>query len=269
MPRPLDRAPSPRLPRTRRRPPPWAIAFAAFGLVPAGAALAAGHPAPIEALEREGLEVFGEFDAPGDLTGYAASHQGQPMTVFVTADGQHAIVGNLIDGEANNLSTAPLERLVQGPQDARTWQELGDSAWIADGDADAERIVYVFTDPNCPYCRRLWQESRPWVEAGRVQLRHVMVGILDPQSPRQAISMLAADDPSAVLAAHESGTPVTVMDKLPRHLEEQLQGNHQLFRGFGMIATPGVVYRRDGQLEMTQGLPEPDQLDVIMGSPRP
>ena len=109
------------------------LAAVAFGLMPLSSVEAEDHPAPIEALEEEGLEVHGEFDAPGGLSGFAASHRGQPMTIFVTEDGEHAIVGNLIDADANNLSEAPLERLVRGPQDETTWQSLEDSAWIADG----------------------------------------------------------------------------------------------------------------------------------------
>nr|WP_300306294.1 thiol:disulfide interchange protein DsbG [Halomonas sp.] len=243
-----------------------ALASAAFGLLPTATALAKDYPAPLEALEQEGLEIFGEFDAPGGLTGYAASHQGQPMTVFVTPDGEHAIVGNLIDSEANNLSNEPLERLVQGPQDKATWQQLENSAWIADGNENAERIVYVFTDPNCPYCKKFWEKARPWVESGKVQLRHVMVGILDPQSPRQAVTMLAADDPAAVLAAHESGeTTVSPMEQLPREWEVKLQGNHELFNRLGMIATPGLVYQNEGHMEMAQGMPQEDLFNTIMG----
>lgn len=242
------------------------VAAAAFGLLPFQTSFAADYPAPIEALQREGLEVHGEFDAPDGLTGYAASHQGQPMTIFVTADGEHAIVGNLIDSEANNLSEAPLERLVQGPMDDAAWQDLGDSAWIADGSDDAERIVYIFTDPNCPYCTQFYHDSRPWVESGKVQLRHVMVGILDPASPRQAVTMLAAEDPSAMLEAHENGDKVEPMNNLPRDLEQRLQDNHNLFYGFGMVATPGIVYYNGDKLEMSQGAPTPEQLVTIMGS---
>ncbi|WP_261397621.1 thiol:disulfide interchange protein DsbG [Halomonas sp. DP8Y7-3] len=263
-PRRPDAPSRPRYPRSF-----MTLAAVAFGLLPLSSVEAKDYPAPIEALEKEGLEVHGEFDAPGGLEGYAASHRGQPMTIFVTADGEHAIVGNLIDGEANNLSEEPLERLVQGPQDEAVWQELADSAWIADGDPDASRTVYVFTDPNCPYCTRLWQMTRPFVESGEVQLRHVMVGILDPASPRQAVTMLAADDPSAALAAHEGGDPITPMRQLPRDLEQRLQSNHELFRGFGMVATPGMVYRHDGKVEMTQGLPGQALFETIMGSASP
>lgn len=262
--------PSPRFPPLRRLAlrghTRLKLLAAAFGLMPLQVTMAADYPAPIEALQQEGLEVHGEFEAPNGMTGYAASHRGQPMTIFVTADGEHAIVGNLIDSQANNLSQAPLERLVQGPMDDALWQDLGNSAWIADGSDAAPRIVYAFTDPNCPYCTRLYHDSRPWVESGRVQIRHVMVGILDSSSPRQAVTMLAAADPSAMLAAHENGHRVEPMPDLPRDLEQRLQDNHELFYRLGMVATPGIVYYNGDTLEMSQGIPSPEQLSVIMGS---
>jgi thiol:disulfide interchange protein DsbG len=45
---------------------------------------------------------------------------------------------------------------------------LQNSSWIADGSIGARRVVYVFTDPNCPYCNKFWAEARPWVQAGKV-----------------------------------------------------------------------------------------------------
>lgn len=248
--------------------PPLSRALLPAALLLPLAAAAEEPPAPLAALEAQGLTVHGRFAAPGGLDGYAASANGQAMTVFVTADGEHAVVGNLVDAEGNNLSTAPLERLVHGPQDAETWASLADSAWIADGRDDAERIVYVFTDPNCPYCRQFFQAARPWIEAGAVQLRHVMVGILERDSPRLAISLLAADDPSAALAAHEAGTPVEPLDALPRRWELALQENHTLMERLGLVATPGLAYRVDDRLRTAQGMPSGERLAEILG-PRP
>ncbi|MGO2132171.1 MAG: thiol:disulfide interchange protein DsbG [Halomonas sp.] len=237
--------------------------------VSAGSALAEEIPAPIAALEDEGLTIHGTFDAPSGLTGYAASMQGRELAVYLTSDGKHAIIGNMVDADGNNLSTEPLERLVTGPQNALDWEALGESAWIADGDDSAERIVYTFTDPNCPFCSRFWQSARPWIDAGDVQLRHVMVGILQRDSPRLAISMLAADDPASTLNAHESGSPVEPLDSLSREWEMELQKNHDLMKSFGLHATPSILYMEDGKLQMSQGAPNKNKLEEIMGSAKP
>ncbi|WP_051234169.1 thiol:disulfide interchange protein DsbG [Halomonas halocynthiae] len=237
--------------------------------VSAGSTLAEEIPAPIAALEDEGLTVHGTFDAPSGLTGYATSMQGRELSVYLTSDGEHAIIGNMVDADGNNLSTEPLERLVSGPQNALDWQALEESAWIADGDDEAQRTVYTFTDPNCPFCSQFWQSARPWIDAGDVQLRHVMVGILQRDSPRMAISMLAADNPSQALNAHESGDPIEPLESLSREWEMELQKNHDLMKSFGLYATPSILYMEDGKLLSSQGAPAPDKLEEIMGSPAP
>ena len=72
--------------------------------------------------------------------------------------------------------------------------------WIADGRESAPRTV--FTDPNCPYCNKLWADARPCVDAGKRQLRHVMVGILTPTSAGKAAALLGAKDPAAAMDTH-------------------------------------------------------------------
>lgn len=227
-------------------------------------------PAPIQALVDQGLEVHARFEAPGGLDGFAASHRGREMAVYLTPDGEHAVVGTLIDAQGNDLSAAPLDEHVRSGQEAEVWQELEQSHWIRDGDPDAERILYTFTDPNCPYCARFHEQSRPWVEAGRVQLRHVMVGILRQDSPAKAAALLGADDPVAALQQHQDSDAGIEASPQPREIEERVRANNQLFEGLGLMATPTTYFRRDdGRLEQVQGAPDEARLIEMMGSPRP
>lgn len=225
-------------------------------------------PGPVQALVEEGLEIHGEFEAPGGLAGYAASHQGREMTVYVTADGQHAIVGTMIDAEGNDLSEAPLDELVRAPQEGQVWQQLEQSHWIQDGQADAPRVLYTFTDPNCPYCRQFWEQARPWVEAGEVQLRHIMVGILQPDSPAKASALLGAEDPEAALHDHSGGNSVAPSAQ-PRHIEDKVYRNNQLFDELGLYATPTTVYRHEGRLQRVDGMPNEARLHEMMGGEAP
>lgn len=134
------------------------LAAPGFGL----AAQAKDWPAPIKAIEAQGVEVIGTFEAPGGLTGYA---------------GQKS-----------------LEKLVSKPMTERVWTQLEQSTWIGDGKSNAPRTVYTFTDPNCPFCNKFWNDARPWIASGKVQLRYVMVAILGATSPGKAAALLAAKD---------------------------------------------------------------------------
>lgn len=227
-------------------------------------------PAPVQALVDEGLQIHAEFTAPGGLSGFAASHSGREMTVYLTPDGEHAVVGTLLDAEGNDLSAAPLDEHVRSGQEDAVWQQLEESHWIQDGDPQAPRVIYTFTDPNCPYCVRFHEQSRPWVEAGEVQLRHVMVGILRSDSPAKAAALLGAEDPAAALQAHQDSDEGIAGSAQPREIEEQVYANNQRFEGLGLMATPTSYYRNDeDRLEKVEGAPSEKRLEDMMGSPRP
>ena len=244
------------------------------GLVGTSASVADDLPAPIQALADQGLEIHGQFEAPGGLRGYGASVQGQDMAIYLTPDGEHAVVGTLMDSEGNDLTEAQLDEHVRAPLEEQTWQLLSESHWIQDGNVDAPRVIYTFTDANCPYCRQLWQDVRPWVEAGQVQLRHIMVGVLAPDSPGKAAALLGADDPAAMLHAHESGQQELEASAQPREIEEQVFTNNQLFEELGLYATPTSVFQRETEngnvrLDRIQGIPSDERLIEMMGSEAP
>ncbi|CAH1043909.1 thiol:disulfide interchange protein DsbG [Halomonas sp. TD01] len=230
-------------------------------------------PAPVQALANQGLTIHGQFEAPGGIRGYGASVQGQDMAIYLTPDGDHAIIGTLMDSQGNDLTEAQLDEHVRVPLEAQTWELLEESHWIQDGDENAPRVIYTFTDANCPYCRQLWQQSRPWVEAGDVQLRHIMVGILAPNSPALAATLLGADDPSAALHDHSKGDALSASAQ-PRDIEEQVYANNQLFEELGLYATPTSAFQRetdsgDLRIDRIQGLPSNERLIEMMGSESP
>jgi len=226
-------------------------------------------PAPIKALEAKGVEVIGTFEAPGGLTGYAGIAQQQPLAIYLTADGKHAIIGSMIDAKGVDLSQEPLSRLVSKPMSEKIWKALEGSTWIADGVKNAPRVIYTFTDPNCPYCNKFWNEARPWVKAGKVQLRHVMVGILGPTSPGKAAALLSAQDPQTALTEHEqqhgSGGIKPLAQVSPK-VRAQLDANQSLMQQLGFSATPTILYKdANGNLQNMQGAPSAEMLSKILG----
>ncbi|WP_404416532.1 thiol:disulfide interchange protein DsbG [Vreelandella aquamarina] len=229
-------------------------------------------PAPVDALTERGIEIHSQFSAPGGLTGFGASAQGREMAIYLTPDGEHAIVGTLMDSEGNDLTAPQLDEHVRAPLEAQTWQLLEESHWIQDGDPQAPRVVYTFTDPNCPYCQQLWEAARPWIEAGEVQLRHIMVGILKAQSPAQAAALLGDDRPSEALTAHKLGEEIAVSAQ-PRDIEQQVLDNNQLFEELGLYATPTSAFQRRTQedvvrIERIEGMPSQQRLEEMMGGAR-
>ncbi|TDV88305.1 thiol:disulfide interchange protein DsbC [Halomonas alkaliantarctica] len=226
-------------------------------------------PAPIQELEQQGLTIHGEFDAPDGLTGYAGSARGQAVAAYLTSGGEHAVIGTLINAEGQDVSAERLEQLVNGPRNAELWQEMAGQNWVRDGDKEAPRIVYTFSDPNCPYCRQLWDDAQPWVESGDVQVRHLMVGILKADSPEKAAAILNADNPGEALAEHyrNGAMPENQGDD---QSEQWVSENTQLMRDGQLHATPATFYQDDnGDVHSVMGAPSPDKLRAIMGSDAP
>ncbi len=241
----------------------------AFAMLGAPVLHAQTLPEPIRQLQDKGAVIKGRFDAPAGLRGYAAEYQGNGIALYLTADGQHALVGSLFDAKGQDLSAEPLQRLVHGPLDEAALASLEKSAWIADGQADAPRIVYVFSDPNCPYCNMFWHQARPWVESGKVQLRHVMVGIIRQDSLGKSAALLAAKDPVKALAEHEQagkGSTLEPLASVAQAIQEKLENNLALMQSLGVSATPAIFYRDDqGRLQRQQGAPSTQALTAILG----
>ncbi len=233
------------------------------------AAPAENWPAPIKALEAQGVEVIGRFDAPGGLKGYAAMMQQQPLAIYLTADGKQAIVGTMVDAKGANLSQEPLDRLVSKPMAEKIWGQLEKSTWIIDGSKNAPRVIYAFTDPNCPYCNKFWNDARPWVKAGKVQVRHILVAVLMDTSAGKAAALLSAADPQAALNQHEqqhASGGVKPLSQIPAKIRTQLDANQKLMQQLGSSATPTVFYKdASGNLQKREGAPSGEMLAKVLG----
>ncbi|MFB8830867.1 thiol:disulfide interchange protein DsbG [Azotobacter sp. CWF10] len=248
---------------------PFLLAGLSLLALPTAAVRAEELPAPIKAAEARGAEIVGTFDAPGGLKGYAARYNGQGMALYLTPDGQHVLIGNLLDAQGQDLTRPQLEELVYAPLGKEMWARMERSSWIADGNSTAPRTVYLFSDPNCPYCTLFWRQARPWVETGKVQLRHIMVGILRADSAGKAAALLAAERPEQALQAHESAgkaSSLKPLAEIPAEIKERLESNLELMNALGAMATPAIFHLDErSRLQQQQGAPDPEALAQILG----
>ncbi|MCW2267342.1 Thiol:disulfide interchange protein DsbG precursor [compost metagenome] len=240
-----------------------------LGLLASQAVIAEDLPKAVQQMEAKGVKIKGSFDAPNGLRGYAGEYQSRGMALYLTPDGKHVLVGSLFDEQGKDLSEAPLEKLVYAPMAKEIWAKMEKTAWIADGKADAPRIVYLFSDPNCPYCNMFWQQARPWVESGKVQLRHIMVGIIREDSPGKSAALLASKDPIEALHTHEKAgkaSTLKALEKIPADVQAKLDANLATMEELGLSATPAIFYLDEQQqLKTQQGAPRPEMLGKILG----
>jgi thiol:disulfide interchange protein DsbG len=228
----------------------------------------AERPKVLQALETQGLHVVQEFDISGDLRAFAGVAGYQPVAVYVTSDGS-AIVGTRLDDSGESVDAEMLQNLVAKPMSDKTWAQLEAATWVLDGNADAPRIVYTFSDANCPYCNRFWQAARPWVDAGKVQLRHVFVGVIKADSSAKAAAILQAPDPSTALLENErkfAQGGITPAKNIQAEVQKALDDNQVLMGATGFRGTPGIVVREsDGQVNKFNSMPRQEQLVEVLG----
>jgi thiol:disulfide interchange protein DsbG len=226
-------------------------------------------PAPIKAIEAHGVKIVGKFDAPAGLKGYAGIIEHRPVAIYLTKDGKYALVGSLVDGKGEVVGQDALRRLVSQPMSKHVWSALKSSAWVREGKRDAPRIVYEFTDANCPYCHQLWQRLRPWIKSGKVQVRHVIVGIIGKDSPNKAATIFTAASPEAALEKNErtfAAGGIAPAKVVPEAARRKLDANLKLMQELGIRGTPGIVFRDEqGQLHSMAGLPPDAEMTTIFG----
>lgn len=202
------------------------------------------------------------------MTGYVLDSNGSPVTLYVTRNGEHAFVGTLIDKNGTNLSAPKVQELFLDAKDQQAWNDLEKSHWIQDGDPKAKTVVYAFVDPNCPYCQKFRKAALPWINAGKVQLRHIVVGVLASDSLAKASTILGSNKPHGAYIKNfetfRSGGIAPVPDVTDRG-KARVKANNQLMSDLGVSATPGIYYKdADGNVRMRLGLPPEAELNRIM-----
>ncbi len=245
--------------------------FAAIGLMSMAACSQAqdvDKPPALKALESQGLTIVHEFKVGGGLRAFAAVAGDRPIAVYVTSDGK-AILGTRLDSHGEPTDEATLEKLVAKPISNKAWAQLESATWVRDGKANAPRIIYTFSDANCPYCHRFWDAARPWVDAGKVQLRHILVGVIKEDSPVKAAAILGAPDPSAALLENEKKYErggIAPAKSIPANVRKTLDENQALMLAMGFQGTPGIVVRDgNGLLKKYNGMPQQAALNEVLG----
>ena len=225
------------------------------------------EPEVISYIKQQGVTIIDSFETPAGLTGYAASVEGQPLSIYLTEDKKYAVIGNLINAQGDDLGQEALYELVSAPQNEKIWQQLDTAKWVLDGDKDAKRIIYTFTDPYCPYCQKLREIADPYIAKGEVQLRHIMVGILQEDSIKKAAAILGADSPEKALQQH-----IQPADNPTENINEEalangsllVEENNLLMEQLGFMATPTSIYKDEkGHVRLIEGMPMRDDIDKL------
>jgi thiol:disulfide interchange protein DsbG len=190
----------------------------------------------------------------------------RPLATLVTAF-LLITAGNLTAAAAENPAKIEARQKVAESMLA----DIQQATWIRDG--KSAHVMYVFFDPNCPYCHKVFEMLRPQVQRGEVELRWVVVGKLMATSIGKAAAMLEAKDPTEALYRNERGFSRETgsfggIEEEPAPREDtlrRLNANHALLNRSGFDAVPALLFRtKDGKTDIIRGAPPAVFLEKLL-----
>ncbi|WP_297388297.1 thioredoxin fold domain-containing protein [Acidiferrobacter sp.] len=127
----------------------------------------------------------------------------------------------------------------------RLWAFVRHTTAIREGRGPVR--LYVFFDPNCPYCHALYETLQPIIRSQGLGVRWVPVGILALSSYGKAAALLEAAHPAAAMARMEAGFHGGRGAIRPRRatapVARALLYNIHLFEAAGAQGVPFLVYK--------------------------
>ncbi|MHC8441318.1 MAG: DsbC family protein [Candidatus Eutrophobiaceae bacterium] len=159
--------------------------------------------------------------------------------VYFSADGRYAIKGNLYDlGNRSNLTNAVKSDLRAGMLGKLTSQD-----YIEFSPSKVKDIVYIFTDIDCGYCRKLHSDIDQYHKYG-IAIRYIAYPRHGPftATAQRMQDVWCAKDPQKALTLAKQGSKVAKAQCAKNKIEEQ----YNLGAMFDIGGTP-AMFLPDGQ----------------------
>lgn len=235
---------------------------------------AARLPAPLAPLAKQlNFVVLRTFktDAP-DITGFVVKDGNGRFGVIYTYK-NYLISGSLLNAQGTNLTPGYAAKYIPKPDYAAVVKALAGSPGLVSEGRRGAPEVYFFADPNCYYCRKLWEETRAWVRAGKIRIHWAMVGFLKRSSAGRAAAILAAADGAKALTEDEvrfdlkdEEGGIAALKPVPEKYQKILHKHLVLMQELRFEGTPGVVFKDvRGHWQGTPGVPKLPQLAKTLG----
>lgn len=177
--------------------------------------------------------------SPGPLPGLYEVMLG-PSLLYVSEDGRYVFKGDVFD--LKSLENLTRNRRAQARVDA--FARLGAEGMIEFGakSGKASHTLYVYTDIDCAYCRKMHQEVDELNNAGIAvrYLAYPRTG-LGGESYDKAVAVWCAKDRNTAMTAAKAGKTLK-----PSTCENPVEAHYRMGEAMGVRGTP-AVYLEDGE----------------------
>lgn len=228
-----------------------------------GMAPGAALPQALQRIQGEGAVVVRSFPAPDGLTGWIVRIEGRYVLVYSTPSGDYLLSGALVDKEGRNLSGVYADQYTPKPDPAKLLAALGPDPWLVEEGAPTAPLLYAYADPNCIYCNKLWNDLRPYVQAGKVRVRWALLDFLKPTSKGRAAAILAAHNRATALARDElkfdrdqEEGGIEELRPVPPDIDNVLKMHTDQMGEAGGMGTPTLLFRDQTGWKISYGAPK-------------
>ena len=237
-----------------------------------GAARAEDGSVAVSAEARERIEALvgknggrvSYFPGPSGTVGVGVSlPNGKQMVLYGTADGRVLFSGVAVDTvTGENLTRRDLAERLPKPDLTGMLKHARAAQAITVGTGGAAEF-FVFVDPNCPFCHKahaLFEKLAD--EGGEFVVHYIPVGILGPRSENAAKGLLGepAERQPEALASLMSGKAAPATNEAIGRGDKAHQANLAIFRNLQLGAVPVTLALSEGELTVSNGLPQIDEL---------
>ena len=170
--------------------------------------------------------------------------------VYVTADGKYAFTGDLVELASNNNLTEQHRRELR----AKAIATFPEDAMLIFGPKDPKYTVTVFTDVDCPYCRKLHSQIGAYNRLG-IRVRYLLYPRTGPntQSWTKAEQVWCSPDRNAALTRAKLGEEL----KSKPCAGNPVARSYALGQDFSLEGTPAIIMPNG---ELLPGYVPPDVL---------
>lgn len=170
--------------------------------------------------------------------------------VYVTADGKYAFTGDMVELANNNNLTEQHRRDMR----VKAIAAYPESQMLVFGPKDPKYTVTVFTDVDCPYCRKLHSQMAEYNQMG-VRVRYLLYPRTGPntESWTKAEQVWCSADRNDALTRAKLGQTL----KTKACADNPVARSYQLGQDFQVQGTPAIVLANG---EMLPGYLPPDAL---------
>lgn len=161
--------------------------------------------------------------------------------VYVSENGRYLVQGTIFDAKKHLNLTAKASAKVRRKLLAQV--DPDKTITFAPPPDEIRHEVMVFTDIDCPYCRKMHSQIQAYNEYGiAVHYLFFPRAGIGSRSFRKAVSVWCAEDSKAALTAAKNGNPPK-----PLTCENPVKEQYLLGRKLGIRGTPGVI-AENGQI---------------------